>query len=76
MSPEIVNYIGYAASIFIVGSFALRKNLTKIRIVNLIGCLLFVVYAALADPVLWPVMIPNGTLCFIQIYHLLKKDRT
>jgi hypothetical protein len=23
---------------------------------------------------LWPIIIPNAILCFIQAYHLLKKD--
>lgn len=68
MSPEIANYIGYAASVFIVLSFALR-NLRKIRIVNLIGCACFVIYG-IYNGMLWPVIIPNGLICFVQIYHL------
>ncbi|WP_265426751.1 uroporphyrinogen decarboxylase [Chryseobacterium sp. YIM B08800] len=69
MSPEIINYIGYAASVFIVLSFIL-KDLTKIRIVNCIGCLCFVIYGVFSG-MLWPVIIPNGIICFVQIYHLL-----
>ncbi|MFL9834055.1 uroporphyrinogen decarboxylase [Chryseobacterium terrae] len=69
MNPEIVNYIGYAASVFIVLSFIL-KDLTKIRIVNLIGCICFVVYG-IFNGMLWPVIIPNGIICLVQVYHLL-----
>ncbi|KFF14277.1 uroporphyrinogen decarboxylase [Chryseobacterium soli] len=69
MTPEFANYIGYAASLFIVLSFALR-NLRKIRIVNLIGCACFVVYGIYSG-MLWPVIIPNGLLCFVQVYHLI-----
>ncbi|MXS72662.1 uroporphyrinogen decarboxylase [Chryseobacterium binzhouense] len=69
MNPEIATYIGYAASFFIVLSFIL-KDLTKIRIVNLIGCICFVVYGVFSG-MLWPVIIPNGIICFVQIYHLL-----
>ncbi len=71
MTPEITNYIGYAASIFVVTSFAL-KEIKKIRILNLIGCAFFVLYG-IFNGYLWPVIIPNGILCFIQVYHLIKK---
>ena len=71
MTPEITNYIGYAASFFVVLSFML-KDIVKIRIVNLIGCMLFVLYGVFSN-YLWPIIIPNAILCFIQIYHLLKK---
>ncbi|MEG0760906.1 hypothetical protein SAMN05421796_10198 [Chryseobacterium piscicola] len=69
MSPELASYIGYAASFFIVLSFIL-KDLTKIRIVNLIGCICFVVYG-LFSGMLWPVIIPNAILCFVQVYYLI-----
>lgn len=72
MSPEIANFIGYGASVFIVLSFAL-KDVKKIRIVNLIGCILFVLYGIFSN-YLWPIIIPNAILCGIQVYHLLKKD--
>ena len=69
MTPEIASYVGYAASFFIVLSFIL-KDLTKIRIVNLIGCICFVIYGAFSG-MLWPVIIPNAILCFVQVYHLI-----
>ncbi|KQS89955.1 hypothetical protein [Chryseobacterium sp. Leaf394] len=73
MSPELASYIGYAASFFIVLSFAL-KNLTKIRIVNLVGCICFVTYGIFSG-MLWPVIIPNAILCFVQIYYLMKTKK-
>ncbi|MDN5577805.1 uroporphyrinogen decarboxylase [Chryseobacterium manosquense] len=72
MNPEITNFIGYGASFFVVLSFIL-KDINKIRIVNLIGCILFVIYGVFSD-YLWPIIIPNAILCFIQIYHLVKKN--
>ncbi|WP_288376938.1 uroporphyrinogen decarboxylase [uncultured Chryseobacterium sp.] len=69
MIPEIATYIGYSASLFIVLSFIL-KDIRKIRIVNMIGCICFVIYGIYSG-MLWPVIIPNGLICFIQIYHLL-----
>ncbi len=72
MSPEIATYVGYAASVFIVLSFAL-KELRKIRLVNLLGCICFVIYGFFSEVPLWPVIIPNAILCAIQVYHLIKK---
>ncbi|KAB1231804.1 uroporphyrinogen decarboxylase [Chryseobacterium sp. KBW03] len=69
MSPESTTYIGYSASVFIVLSFIL-KDVRKIRIVNMIGCFCFVIYGFFSGP-LWPVIIPNGLICLIQIYHLI-----
>lgn len=74
MTPELVNYIGYAASFFVVLSFTL-KSVNQIRVLNLIGCVLFVVYGFLNATTLWPVIIPNGLLSLIQVYHLLKGEK-
>lgn len=72
MTPEITQFIGYAASFFVVLSFLL-KDLQKIRIVNLIGCILFVLYGVFSG-YLWPIIIPNAILCVVQLYHLVKKN--
>ena len=71
MNPNIFEWIGYAASVFIVLSF-LVNNLKSIRIINMIGCLCFVVYGTYFG--FWPVVIPNAILVFIQLYFLLFKD--
>lgn len=72
MTHGITNFIGYGASIFVSLSFIL-KDVKKIRIINLIGCILFVLYGVFNN-FLWPVIIPNGIVCFIQIYQLFKKN--
>lgn len=64
MNPE---YFGYAASAFVAISFLL-KEINKIRLVNLIGCLLFVVYGSLIDSI--PVIITNVLISIFQIYYL------
>ncbi|SFB77633.1 uroporphyrinogen decarboxylase [Kaistella jeonii] len=71
MSPAITDFIGYGASFFVVLSF-IMKDIKRLRIVNLIGCILFVLYGIFSN-YLWPIIIPNGILCFIQIYNLAKK---
>lgn len=61
-------WIGYAASAFIVGSFLVHNNMRLLRVVNGIGCLLFVLYGWLIDSL--PVIIPNGFIFLVQIYYL------
>ncbi len=77
MEIILSDFMGYAASFFVVLSFLL-KDLRKVRIVNLIGCVLFVIYGVMKgegnwSAMYWPVIIPNLILCFVQLYHLLKK---
>lgn len=72
MSGNWSEYVGYLASVFVILSFML-KDLKKIRVVNLVGCIAFVVYGIFSG-MLWPVIIPNAILSVIQVYHLIKKD--
>lgn len=71
MNPNLFEWIGYAASIFIVLSF-LVNQLKSVRIINMVGCLCFVVYGTYFEA--WPVVIPNAILIFIQLYFLFFKD--
>ena len=72
MSENWSDYVGHATSVFVILSFML-KDIKKIRIINLIGCVAFVVYGIFSG-MLWPVIIPNAILCVIQVFHLIKKD--
>lgn len=74
MTNALIDYVGYAASFFVVLSFVL-KNITQIRLVNLVGCICFVLYGVFKD-MLWPIIIPNAILCFIQVYYLVKPSTT
>lgn len=75
----MAEYIGYLASIFIVGGFLL-KDLRAIRFINMFGCICFVIYGIFLKDYtdfnqwLMPVIIPNLILAFVQIYHLTKKE--
>ena len=78
MGTEISDFMGYGASLFVVLSF-MMKDVKKIRIINFIGCSLFVTYGIMKgegqiSAMYWPVIIPNLIICFVQIYHLNKKD--
>lgn len=74
----MAEYIGYLASVFIVGGFML-KNLRTIRFVNMFGCFCFVVYGIFLNDYrdvnqwLLPVIIPNAILALVQVYYLTSK---
>lgn len=69
----MIDFIGYAASFFVVLSFIL-KNITYIRLTNLVGCVLFVIYGIFIKSI--PIILPNGLLIFIQLYYILfKKEK-
>ncbi len=72
MDANWANYVGYAASFFVVLSFMV-KNIKQIRVINLIGCIAFVIYGVFSG-MLWPIIIPNAILCVIQLYHLIKHN--
>jgi hypothetical protein len=62
-----IEWIGYAASFFLLLSFVMR-NITRLRYINSLGCLLFVAYGLLLDS--WPLIITNGAIVLINIYYL------
>ena len=65
--------IGYIATVLLVLSFLPRK-LVYIRAINFIACLAFVVYGILLG-LKWPVIISNGLIAVIQLYHLFFNKR-
>ena len=65
----LTDIIGYLAMTFLVISF-LPKQVMRIRVINLIGCLFFVAYGIMLQA--WPVAISNGFVAMIQVYHLIK----
>ena len=67
----IVNIIGYAASLFIVLSFLIKDNLLYIRITNLVGCALFVIYVYFINSI--TVILPNAFLVVVQIVYIWRE---
>lgn len=65
----LVEWIGYAASAVIAISL-LMIDVGKLRIINSIGCLLFVIYGLLVYA--YPVAVANLIIVFINLYHLYK----
>lgn len=62
-----VEWIGYAASFFLLLSFLMR-NIKALRYINSLGCLLFVAYGFLLGS--WPLIITNGAIVLINFYYL------
>ena len=65
---------GYIAMAMLVISF-IPKQLKLIRLLNLIGCIFFVIYGILLGWK-WPIIISNGLIAVIQAYHLLSARKT
>ena len=69
---SIVELTGYAAMATVLVSF-LMKSVIKLRIINSVGCLIFVLYGILLEPYSWPIIITNTFIFGINIYYLTFK---
>lgn len=67
MNQEI---IGITASVIVLISF-LMKGEKRIRLINIIGALMFVIYGISIDA--FSVWFLNGVLCIIHLYKLFYK---
>lgn len=68
----MTEYIGYLASGVVLVSF-LMKNMNTLRMVNCVGCLLFVTYGVLLESI--PIIITNLAICGINVFYLIKAQR-
>ena len=69
-------YIGYLASLMVLLSFTM-KSVKKLRIVNMIGCILFIMYGFLMPSLRigLPIIIANTAIFLVNLYYLLQKKR-
>lgn len=70
--PLIFEIIGYSGSILILVSM-LMTSVVRLRVINLIGSLVFAVYALLIKS--YPTAFLNACLVGINVYQLLKLKR-
>ncbi|WP_308990864.1 uroporphyrinogen decarboxylase [Mariniflexile litorale] len=70
-----VEWIGYAAMATVLVSF-LMKSVNKLRIVNSLGCLLFVFYGIMLEPLSKPIIITNIAIFCINVYYLVKNNNS
>ena len=64
--------IGILAGLIVLGSFLLEDQV-KIRVVNAVGSVVFVVYGILITS--YATVFLNATMIFVQIYYLNKIRR-
>lgn len=70
---EITEWVGYAAMLALLISF-MMKDVRKLRSINSIGAILFVIYGLMLD-ISWPIVITNFAILCLNIYYLfLKKN--
>ena len=62
-----IEWIGYAASLFVLLSFLMR-NITTLRYVNTLGCMFFVIYGILLNS--YPIIITNAAIILVNLYYL------
>lgn len=67
-----VELIGYAASLGVLLSFFM-KDIIALRIVNSVGCALFVLYGILLPTI--PVALTNGAIIVVNVYYIWKKKK-
>jgi hypothetical protein len=69
----ITEYIGYLASFMVLLSFTM-KDVKKLRMVNMAGCILFVVYGFLMPTlrVGLPIIIANAAILGVNMFYLVK----
>lgn len=68
---ENVELIGYLASAAVLISF-LMKDINKLRLVNSIGCVLFIIYGFMLSPISWPVIITNAAIIMVNAYYVFQ----
>lgn len=70
-SLTISELIGYIGSLVVVSSF-LMKDIKKLRVINIIGCSLFICYGVLLNSI--PIIFTNTAIILINLYYLIKSS--
>lgn len=66
------DWVGYAAMATVLISF-LMKDVRKLRMLNSLGCLLFVIYGFMLVPMSYPIIVTNTAILCINLYYLFLK---
>lgn len=67
---NLTDMTGYLGTVVVLASFMVNSTI-KLRIINLIGCSIFVVYGFMLQTA-WPVVITNVLIVIIHLVQLLK----
>lgn len=66
---QLIEWVGYIASVIVIVSF-LMSSMFKLRIINLVGGVLFAIYGFYIGS--YPVAVVNVLIALFNIYHLWK----
>ena len=69
-------YVGYLASFMVLLSFTM-KDVKKLRLVNMSGCVLFIIYGFLMPSLRigLPIITANVAILVVNIYYLLRPTK-
>ena len=70
LGVELTEWVGYLAMTVLLISF-MMKNVTKLRVINSVGCMFFVIYGSLISQ--YPIVITNAAIILINFYYLFFK---
>ncbi|MFN5183257.1 MAG: uroporphyrinogen decarboxylase [Bacteroidota bacterium] len=73
MEFNLTDLTGYLASAGVLISF-LMKNVRSLRVVNTIGCSMFVFYGFLLQ-YSWPIIVTNIAIVIINLFFLAKNNQ-
>ena len=67
-----LEYIGYLASLMVLLSF-IMKTVKTLRLVNMMGCILFIIYGFLMPSlrIVLPIIIANTAILLVNFYYLI-----
>ncbi len=70
----VTEYVGYFASFMVLVSFTM-KDVKKLRLVNMTGCILFIIYGFLMPTLRigLPIIIANAAIFGVNLYYLTMK---
>lgn len=71
---SITEWVGYLASAALLISFSM-KDVTKLRIINSVGCALFVAYGFMLQTA-WPIVVTNAAIICLNLYYLTKGNKS
>ena len=72
----VTEYVGYLASLMVLLSFTM-KEVKKLRLVNITGCILFIIYGYLMPTfrIGLPIIIANSAIAIVNSYYLFKMHK-
>lgn len=80
MNPYYIQILGYSAAILTIISFIYKPSHSLMRLINSLGCLLFIFFGVLINNnetnYGLPIVVANATILFINlVYYFIAKNK-